>query len=42
MILVGIIPGPHEPSLHINSYLEPLVKKLILLWKGIDMTHEVV
>ena len=38
MILVGIIPGPHEPSLHINSYLEPLVTDLISLWKGISLT----
>lgn len=28
MILVGIIPGPNEPSLHINSFLEPLVEDL--------------
>ena len=38
MILVGIIPGPHEPSLHINSYLEPLVEELVALWKGVTMT----
>ena len=25
MIFVGIIPGPHEPSLHINPFLELLV-----------------
>jgi hypothetical protein len=37
MILVGIIPGPHEPSLHINSFLEPLVQDLLKLWKGIEM-----
>ena len=30
---MGIIPGPHEPKLTINSYLEPLVAKLNLLWK---------
>ena len=28
MILVGIIPGPHEPSLNINSYLTPSVLEL--------------
>lgn len=38
MILVGIIPGPNEPSLHINSFLEPLVEDLQQLWKGVDMT----
>ena len=26
MILVGIIPGPHEPSLSINPYLTPIVR----------------
>ena len=31
VILCGIIPGPHEPELTINSYLEPLVDELILL-----------
>ena len=25
VMLVGIIPGPHEPKLTINSYLQPLV-----------------
>ena len=30
---MGIIPGPHEPKLTINSYLEPLVAELNLLWK---------
>ena len=33
VLLVGIIPGPHEPKLTINSYLEPLVAELKLLWK---------
>ena len=37
MILVGVIPGPHEPSLHINSFLEPLVQDLLKLWQGIEM-----
>ena len=32
MILVGIIPGPNEPSLNINSYLEPLLEELKVLW----------
>ena len=32
MILVGLIPGPNEPSLNINSYLEPLVEELKVLW----------
>lgn len=36
IILVGLIPGPNEPSLTINSYLQPLVKELLLLWKGVQ------
>ena len=35
MILIGVIPGPHEPSLHINSFIEPLLQELLKLWKGI-------
>lgn len=35
IILVGIIPGPKEPSLHINSFLQPLVNELKLLWEGV-------
>lgn len=38
--LVGIMPGPHEPSLHqINHFLRPLVDDLIRLWNdGIYLT----
>ena len=32
VILVGIIPGPSEPSLTINSYLGPLVQELKQAW----------
>lgn len=28
VIIVGIIPGPSEPKLTINSYLKPFVKEL--------------
>lgn len=35
MILVGILPGPKEPSRDINSYLQPLVDELLDLWKGV-------
>lgn len=28
LFVVGVIPGPHEPSLTISSYLEPLVDEL--------------
>jgi len=36
MILVGLIPGSHEPEKNINT-LEPLVEDLCRLWKGVDM-----
>ena len=28
VFLVGVIPGPHEPKLNINTYLQPLVAEL--------------
>lgn len=28
VILVGLIPGPGEPPIHMNSYLDPLVEEL--------------
>ena len=34
VFLVGIIPGPHEPRLNINTYLQPLVAELNSLWKN--------
>ena len=37
IILVGVIPGPKEPELHINSFLQPLVDDLKKLWKGVQM-----
>ena len=37
MMLVGIIPGPHEPSLNINSYLTPLVLELQAFYSGVDI-----
>ena len=33
-ILCGLIPGPKEPSLNVNSFLEPLIEDLLLLWRG--------
>ena len=35
IILVGIIPGPSEPHLSINTYLSPLVTELVQLWEGL-------
>ena len=38
-IIVGIIPGPTEPPLTINSYLTPLVEELKIAWNsGISIT----
>lgn len=34
VILCGLIPGPKEPSLTVNSFLEPLIEDLLLLWRG--------
>ena len=33
VILVGVIPGPNEPSLVMNSYLSPLVEELKQGWE---------
>jgi hypothetical protein len=32
---VGVIPGPHQPKLTINTYLKPLVSELNTLCQGI-------
>ena len=37
VLLVGVIPGPHEPSKTMNSYLTPLVDELNQLWDGVVM-----
>ena len=37
IIVVGILPGPSEPSLDINTYLEPLIADMEKLWDGIPM-----
>ena len=42
VIVVGIIPGPHEPSGSIKSYLSPLVDELLLLWEGCHVDSEIV
>ena len=35
LILVGILPGPSEPNLIMNSYLTPMVEELLQLWQGV-------
>ena len=37
VILFGIVPGPHEPSLTMNTYLTPLVSDLLQLWSGVEL-----
>lgn len=36
-MMVGVIPGPHEPSHDINTYLTPLVEELLSFWTGIPI-----
>ena len=36
-MLIGLIPGPTEPKLNINSFLKPLVDDLIKLWNGVPL-----
>ena len=38
IILLGVIPGPKEPPLNINSFLRPFVDELLKLWQGVVMT----
>ena len=33
--IVGIIPGPQEPSRDVNSFLDPLVDDLLDFWDGV-------
>ncbi|XP_060190589.1 uncharacterized protein LOC132619827 [Lycium barbarum] len=33
MFLTAIVPGPHNPKLKIDVYLQPLIKELTLLWE---------
>lgn len=43
VVIVGIIPGPNEPSMHLNSYLRPLVDDLINLWRvGVHVRSKIV
>lgn len=38
MLILGVIPGPSEPSLHqINHYISPVVDDLNFLWNGITL-----
>ena len=35
--LIGIIPGPKEPELTINPYIDELVSDLLKFWKGVEL-----
>ena len=35
ILVVGIMPGPNEPSGNINMYLEPLICDMEKLWDGV-------
>ena len=35
--LIGIIPGPREPELTKNQYLDPLIDDLLKLWNKIEL-----
>lgn len=37
VMILGVIPGPTEPSLHINTYLKPLVDDLEKLNRGMRL-----
>ena len=37
VIIVGIIPGPEEPKLDINSFLRPMVDELLMYWHGVAL-----
>ena len=37
VIILGVIPGPKEPSKNINSFLRPFVTVLKDLWDGVIM-----
>ena len=39
-MIVGIIPGPSEPKLHINTFLKPLVDDLLCLWNGLPLLED--
>ena len=37
VLLIGLIPGSHEPEEDINSYLKPFVDELLQFWDDIEM-----
>ena len=40
MLILGILPGPNEVSLHrINHYLSPIITELESLWNGLTLNR---
>lgn len=37
VMILGIIPGPKEPSLHMNSYIQPIVDELLSFDVGLHL-----
>ena len=37
VLLIGILPGPHEPSKDINAYLNPLVDELLMFFQRVNI-----
>ena len=37
VLLIGILPGPREPSKDINAYLNPLVDELLMFFEGVSI-----
>ncbi|GET57517.1 hypothetical protein GLOIN_2v1786147 [Rhizophagus irregularis DAOM 181602=DAOM 197198] len=38
MLILGLMPGPNEPSLHqINHYLAPIVDQFQTFWEGVEL-----
>lgn len=40
VMVIGVIPGPKEPKLHINSFLKPFVDEMLSLWEGVVMKRD--
>ena len=38
VILIGLMPGPKEPKLTVNSFLQPMVQGLKELWSGVTLS----
>lgn len=40
VMVIGVIPGPKEPKLNLNSFLKPFVSEMLSLWEGVVMMTE--